>query len=173
MDWIFDNLQIVLLVVIGIVSVLKSLLDAKAKKQQEDQEDQEGQEQSYPEEYFEPEEEIYQPQSQPSVPPPLQWGGGGGPPPLREAGYEAAVANEAAKALKHQQDLALRLQQIRETKATTTGGAAATRARIDNRGAVKVASQVPVGIRARLKNPAEVRRAFVMREILDPPVSLR
>jgi hypothetical protein len=167
MQWIFDHLQIVALVLIGIVSVFKSLLEAKAKKQEEDQE------QPYPEEYYEPEEEIYQQQPQPSVPPPLPWGGVSVPPPLREAGYEAAVANEAAKALKHQQDLAERLQQIRETKATTTGGAAATRARIANKGSKKTSSQVPLSLRARLKNPAEVRRAFVMREILDPPVSLR
>jgi hypothetical protein len=169
MDWIFDHLQIVVLVVIGIVSVFKSVLEGKVKRNTEQEESQSS------EEYFEPEEEIYQPQRQarPSGPPPLPWGGGAVPPPLREAGYEAAVANEAAKALKHQQDLAQHLQQIRETKATTTGGAAATRARIANKGTKKTSSQVPLSLRARLKTPSELKRAFVMREILDPPVGLR
>jgi hypothetical protein len=92
---------------------------------------------------------------------------------LRQAGYEAAAAEEAARALKHQQDLAQRWQQIRETKATTTGGAAATRARVERRGSAKVASPAPASIRARLKDRGELRRAFIMREILDPPVGLR
>ena len=83
------------------------------------------------------------------------------------------AASEAAKALKHQQDLAERLRQIRETKATTTGGAAATRARLASKGVAKPATQFPASIRARLRDPAEVRRAFVMREILDAPVGLR
>jgi hypothetical protein len=83
------------------------------------------------------------------------------------------AASEAAKALKHQQDLAERLRQIRETKATTTGGAAATRARVAAKGVAKSAAQVPASIRARLRDPVEVRRAFVMREILDTPVGLR
>ena len=83
------------------------------------------------------------------------------------------AASETARALKHQQDLAERLRQIRETKATTTGGAAATRARVAAKGVAKSSVQVPSSVRARLRNPAEVRRAFVMREILDPPVGLR
>lgn len=167
MDWIFDNIEIFIFVLIGIVSMFKSVLDAKAKKQEEDHE------QQYPEEYFEPEEEYHQPPQLPSVPPPLPWGGASVPPPLTKVGYEVAAAEEAARTLKHQQDLALRLQQIRETKATTTGGAAATRARIANKGTKTTSTQTPTSIRARLKSPAEVRRAFVMREILDPPLSLR
>jgi hypothetical protein len=70
MDWIFDHLNVVLFVVIGIVSVFKSILDSKAQKKAEEQET------SYPEEPFEPEEEeIYPQRPQPSVPPPLTSGG--------------------------------------------------------------------------------------------------
>lgn len=168
MNWIYDHLQIVVLIIFGGVSILKAVLEAKAKKGPEELESQDA------DESFRPEEEIDRPrQAVPSVPPPLPWGGVSVPPPLREVGYDAAVAQEAAKALKHQQDLTERLQQIRETKATTTGGAAATRARIANKGAKKTSSQTPLTLRARLKNPTELRRAFVMREILDSPVALR
>ena len=75
--------------------------------------------------------------------------------------------------LKHQQDLAAHLKQIHDTKATTTGGAVATRARIAAKGKTQVAAGVPLSLRARLKSPAEVRRAFVMNEILGRSVGLR
>ena len=158
MNWIFDNFQIVFLVLLGVGSLVKSVLEAKAKAARE-------REETYnPEDVFAPDEDYGEPQRQtmPSV-----------PPPLRQAGYDMEAASEAAKALKHQQDLAERLRQIRETKATTTGGAAATRARLASKGVAKPAMQFPASIRARLRDPAEVRRAFVMREILDAPVGLR
>lgn len=168
MNWIFDNIEIFIFVIVGIVSMFKSVLDAKAKKSAE------ADEVNDPQDYEDLEEEYHQPPPQPSVPPPLPWGGVASvPPPLQNIGYEAAAAEEAAKTLKHQQDLALHLQKIRETKATTTGGAAATRARIANKGAKIPTAQASSSLRARLKNPAEVRRAFVMREILDPPIALR
>jgi hypothetical protein len=164
MDWIFDNFQIVILIALGIGSVVKSLLESKAKQKQEREEGYD------PGDVFAPDEDYRGP-AMPTVPPPLNRQVV--PPPLREIGYDEAVANETAKALKHQQELAERLRQIRETKATTTGGAAATRARISAKGAKNTPVKGPLGIRTRLQNPAEVRQAFVMREILDPPVGLR
>ncbi|MGL5019393.1 MAG: hypothetical protein ACRDBP_14760 [Luteolibacter sp.] len=158
MNWIFDNFQIVVLVLLGVGSLVKSVLEAKAKAARE-------REGTYnQEEVFTPDEGY----GEPKWPTILSV-----PPPLRQAGYDMEVASEAAKALKHQQDLAERLRQIRETKATTTGGAAATRARVAAKGVAKPATQVPPSIRARLQDSAEVRRAFVMREILDTPVGLR
>ncbi len=164
MNWIFDNFQIVILIALGLGSVVKNLLESKAKQKREQEEEYD------PGEVFAPYEDYREP-AMPSVPPPLTRQVV--PHSQRESGYDEAVAIETAKALKHQQDLAERLRQIRDTKATTTGGAAATRARVANKGAAKSAVQVPAGIRARLRDPLEVRRAFVMREILDPPLSLR
>ncbi len=174
MDWIFDNFQIVILVLLGIGSMVKSLFDAKAKQASEQETD------------WDPNNEVplgddtsYR-KTTPSAPPPLVRSEvpppltrPATPPPLRMAGYDAEVANETAKALKHQQDLAARLRQIRETKATTTGGASATRARIASKGVAKPMKLAPLTLRNRLRNSAEVRQAFVMREILDPPVGLR
>jgi hypothetical protein len=164
MDWIFDNFQIVILIALGIGSVVKSLLESKAKQKQESEEEYD------PGDVFAPDEDYRDPMN-PSVPPPLNRQIV--PQSQRETGYDEAVANETARALKHQQDLAERLRQIRETKATITGGAAATRARISAKGAKAPSSRVPLSLRGRLRDPAEVRQAFVMREILDPPLSLR
>lgn len=164
MDWIFDHIQIVILIALGVGSIVKSLLESKAKQQRESEEEYD------PGEVFAPDEDYRDPM-EPSVPPPLVRQVV--PRSQRESGYDESVANEAAKALKHQQQLAERLRQIRETKATTTGGAAATRARISAKGAKKPPAKGPFSLRTRLCDPAEVRQAFVMREILDPPVSLR
>jgi hypothetical protein len=156
MNWIFDHLQIVVLILLGFGSVIKKLLESQAKAARERDVIE------TPEDVFAPDEEYGMPQWQEiqSEPPPLP-------------GAAAEFANEAAKVLKHQQDLAARLRQIRETKATTTVGAAATRARVAAKGAAKPTLAVPASLRARLRDPVEVRRAFVMREILDPPVGLR
>jgi hypothetical protein len=163
MQWIFDNFQVFILIALGIGSVIKSLLDAKARQKEQ------GEKEYDPGEVFAPDEDYEQ--TMPSGPPPIHRQSV--PPPLRQDGYQEAVAEETARALKHQQELAERLRVIRETKATTTGGAQATRARISTRGTTVETAAVPSGIRARLRNPAEVRRAVAMREILGPPVSLR
>jgi hypothetical protein len=164
MDWIFDHFQIVILVLLGIGSMVKSIFDAKAKQAEEREAE------MHPPSEVPPDDDTSYRKNAPSVPPPLHRPAT--PPPLRMAGYEMEAANEAAKTLKHQQELAARLRQIRETKATTTGGASATRARVAAKGA-KSARQTPIALRQRLRDPAEVRRAIVLKEILGPPVGLR
>ena len=165
MNWIFDNFQIVVLVLLGVGSLVKSVLEAKAKQAAE-------QEAEWNADSEVPlDEDTSYRKIQPAVPPFLTHPAT--PPPLRMAGYDAEVAKETAIALKHQQDLAERLRQIRETKATTTGGALATRARIAAKGVAKPLKLTPLTLRGRLRDPAEVRQALVMREILDPPVGLR
>ena len=118
----------------------------------------------------------------PSIPPPLAEDGSyrkgkvkkpSLPPPLKMDGYDIEAAAEAVKALKHQQNLAERLRQIRENKATTSGGASVTRARVAAKGIAKSNVPLPVTLRQRLQNPVEIRRAIIMREVLDPPVALR
>lgn len=165
MTWIYENLQIVAIVLIGVASAVKSMFDNAAQKKAE----REIYEDTEPEVPLD-QDTSYRKPIPPSFPPPLVIAT---PPPLRMTGYEADAAEEAAKALKHQQDLAARLRQIRETKATTTGGATATRARVAGKGVVKAVPQEALTLRQRLASPAEVRRAFVLREILDTPVGLR
>jgi hypothetical protein len=182
-DWIFDHPQILLLIILGVGSMLKSTIEGRAKKAAERD--------------FTEERETRPPIDQdtsyrkvmPSVPPPVQQSDR--PPPLpgthhtpspkkRRKVKPASIApasfsaaEEAAGILKHQRDLAERLRQIRDTKATTTGGAAATRARVASKGTKSPQTLGPVSLRKRLANPAEVRRAFVLKELLDRPVGLR
>ncbi len=160
MNWIFDHFQIVVLVVLGIGSMVKSMFDAKAKQAAEREAD------------WHPTPEVPLDDDtsyRKNLPKPKATV----PPPIRRAGYDAEVANEAAKVLKHQRDLAERLRQIRDNKATTTGGASATRARIAAKGVAKPLKQKPLTLRRRLRDRAEVRQALIMREILDPPLGLR
>ncbi len=170
-DWILNHLQLVLVAVFILAPVVKAIFGPKT-------------EEADPHGENWPKNVPTAPTRRgPTVPPPLKT-----PPPLRtpptfpsqlnappkrEAGYEAAAAIEAAQALKHQQELAERLRQIRETKATTSGGASATRARIAAQKSQKPIAPVAATIQSRLRNPSELRRAYIMREILDPPVALR
>jgi len=168
MDWIFDHFQIVVVIALAVASWLKHRMDAKMAEQEEPQPRQEMPDQ---EDVFGPDEEwrIPQEQTMPAVPPPLVQVS---PPPMPMAQYEAE--REATAALKHQADLQERLRQIRETKATTTGGASATRARVAaTQSHAKPAAAAKARIRTALRRPTEIRRAIVMREILGPPLGLR
>jgi transposase len=158
MNWIFDHLQIVVILLLAVGSLVKTLLEGKARRAQQDEE---------PAEL--PDRPVTQRRSMPSVPPPLSHTN----TPALSSMAAVEAANEAAKILKHQQDLAERLRQIRETKATTTGDAAATRTRIAAKNAKSPLPEASPTFRRRLKDRGEIRRAIVMREILDRPVSLR
>ena len=160
MNWIFDHFQIVVLVLLGIGSFVKSMFDTKAKQAAERDAE------WHPTAGIPLDDDTSYRKILPKTKPMVQ-------PPMRMAGYDAEAANEAAKVLKHQRDLAERMRLIRENKATTTGGASATRARIAAKGVAKASKQAPLTLRRRLRDPAEVRRAFVLHEILDPPVGLR
>ncbi len=175
MDWIFENLNIVIIIGVVIASIFKSRLDTKTEEA-DSPEEIPGKKPAVP---------LDQDKSYRKISPPVPMGSANprsAPTPLDygrpEAipGAAAAAAEETAKILKHQQDLAAHLQQLRETKATTSGGAAATRARVASsktKSPAKFSASTPISLRARLKNPAEVRRAFVLKEILDRPVGLR
>lgn len=178
MDWIFDHFKFVVIIGLVIGSILKSRFEAKSQEA--------GEQDAFPDldDSGKPDKSYRKmPPPAPSVPPPLARTNipaprTAQPPPVYTVGSEnsgaaAALADEAARMLKHQQDLAAHLQQIHDTKATTSGGAAATRARIASKGKAKATATAPLTLRARLKSPAEIRRAFVMNEILSRPVGLR
>lgn len=172
MDWIFNHFQLVILALLGIGSLFKSVLDARAKQRGKYGAPAGEEGEVYGETPLGEDKSYRKPTA--SAPPPLPRVTV--PTARRESGYDAAVANETAKALKHQLDLAERLRMIRETKATTSGGAAATRARVASKASKKDGRTSPlqsVSLRERLRDRTEIRRAFVMREILDPPVGLR
>lgn len=167
MDWIFDNFQIVALVALAMASWFKSRMDAKAAEREEQEARKEMEQRGEVEEYdFGPGERWQEvlTRHEPAQPPPLFRPN---PPPV------PAAVEEIDAELKRQMEMQERLRQIRETKAVTTGGAAATRARTTDAKATKTESAVPVSLRGALRNHGQVRRAIVMREILGPPLGLR
>jgi hypothetical protein len=167
MDWIFDNFQIVVLIGIAFASWLKHRFDTKMAEREAQETNQD--EDFEPADGWEPQQ--YQPQ--PSVPPPLVRQAT--PPPLiREAPAQHSREYEADLILKRQNDMQERIRQIKESKANTTGGAAATRARVAaSQSKVQPIQAEKTGLRRTIRNPREIRKAVVMREILGPPVGLR
>jgi hypothetical protein len=162
MDWIFDNFQILALVGLALASWLKARSDAKAARREEEEARREMEEQG---DVFGPEQEWSEPQqwTPPPMPPPLV----AKPPTL------PAAAQEAEEELKHQLQLQERLRQLRETKAVTTGGAAATRVRATTKKAGQTETAAPTGLRGILRKRSEIRRAVILREVLGPPLGLR
>ena len=165
MDWIFDHLQIVIVIGFVLASLAKRLLDAKTAERESPDETMDD------DDVFGPGRDWSQPM--PSVPPPLVRPVT--PPPLvREFQPQHTREHENEIVLKRQQDLQDRLRQIKETKANTTGGASATRARVAaSQTNAKTLQPAKASLREALRNPKEVRKAIVMREILGPPLSLR
>lgn len=170
MDWILDHFQFVALIAVVIGSLAKRFLEAKASERQA------GDETPDDGDIFGPGEDWEPPQAnpQPSVPPPIVRQSA--PPAMRQATPPPlrVEESEASAALKRQQDMQDRLRQIKETKATITGGAAATSARVSAaQSRAKPCQPAKAGLRGVLRNRKEIRRAIVMREILGPPLGLR
>ncbi len=178
MDWIFEHFNVVLIIAVVVGSILKSRFDTKTQEASEDEVTGDFGGPNQPDKSY-----RKTPPPPPSVPPafpqtPMPPSRNAQPPPISTVDPSipwavASAADEAAMLLQYQQKLAAQLKQIQEIKVTTTGGAVATRARIASKGKAKSAMDVPLSVRARLKTPAEVRRAFVMNEILSRPVGLR
>lgn len=169
MDWLFDNPKALILIAIVAFSLLKRYLDSKkAAAEEADTSDP-----------FETWEQVPE-RPAPSVPPPLVRGGiprlaGRSippPPPLPSREIDNASL------LKRQQDMMERLQHAKDikadrankaNKANITGGAAETQDRVSGTGK----STTGQGLRGRLRNRSEIRKAILMREILDRPLGMR
>ncbi|MEI8036867.1 MAG: hypothetical protein WCJ14_00620 [Verrucomicrobiota bacterium] len=172
MKWLFEHFQIVVLIGFALVSLAKRRKDLA----------QAGEEERRAREEMAEDAEVLGTDRHPppALPPPVarhlpQLVVKKAAAPLARAGQAAPVVAAAdARILKQQQELMARLQQIRDTKATTTGGAAATRSRVS--AAQRHPKAAPVatsGLRASLHSRKDIRRAVVLREILGPPVGLR
>lgn len=160
MDWIFDHLQIVVIAIVVVGSIIKQFLDAKAAERQARKDMEERGDVFGPEEYWETDP--------PAEPPPLT---GSVPPPLRRQTEPVAVDESM---LRRQHEMQERLKQIKETKAITTGNAAVTRTRAANlRKPAKPVEAGPATLRSTLRGKKEIRRAIILKEILDKPLGLR
>ncbi len=161
MQWIFDHFQIVVIIAVIVGSLAKQFLEAKAAERRAREEQDEG-------DIFDPGEdwEPQYPQPAPSVPPPLVRTV---PPPLARSASPAPLASETEALLKRQQDMQDRLKQIKEAKGYTQ----APKLSSPTAKRAKPAGTTSSTLVGALRDRNQVRRAFVMREILGPPVGLR
>ena len=167
MKWIFEHFQIVVVIVVALASLVKHRKDLA---QTEDEERRAREDMADDEEVLGPARDRQPPQ--PSVPPLVVKKA---LPPLARAGHAPRPGlSDEALILKRQQDIQERLRQIQATKATTTGGAAATRTRVSAaQRHPKAVTIAKTGLRASLHSRQDIRRAIVLREILGPPLGLR
>ena len=165
MNWLLDHLTYVIIIAFAFASWVKNRAEAKNAEAEERRA---RGEMTNDETIFEAEDDWQVPPNAPapSVPPPLMREAT--PPPLRVGTVEIDAI------LQHQRDIEERLQHIKGIRATTSGNAAVTRARVAAAGKPK--KTVILGktsLRDSLRDPNQTRRAIVLREILGPPVGLR
>jgi type IV secretory pathway VirB10-like protein len=175
MNWISDHFQIVILVLFAFGSWLKHHLESKAEEKARAERQREQAEDEFEEEPpFDDWKPEFQTPAPPVVPPPPPVLSAPPPPPPvpRQA---HSRKDESDTVLRRQLDLQERLRVIKESKAQTSGGAAATRLRV---AASQTGSQAPQldersGLHQSLRNRKNLRRGIVIREILGPPLALR
>lgn len=173
MQWILDHLQFVVIGGLALAGFLKSRFDARNEQQG-------GEEPWSP---FEESPERPQNPPRPYVPPPVTRMAT--PPPLRQATVAAAPSpprpatpampiamDDASAELRHQQQIADRLRALQENRAADALRAK-PRERRQSTSMDKSRAASTSGLRKRLRTPAEIRSAIVLKEILDTPVGLR
>ena len=106
----------------------------------------------------------------------------GTPTPQRpqrpQSPHKSAPQESVNAELERQRNLEQRIRALRQNREGRGSGAAATQRsvvaqRAARKGAVDAEPISIDGIRSRLRNPREARRAVVLREILDSPVGMR
>jgi outer membrane biosynthesis protein TonB len=192
MQWIFDNLQILIAGAALVAYWLNNMRQAKEEAARERQEAE-----AEAEDVFGPDFDFGTPQddpaSRPAAPQPPPMPQAGPPPILRQTRTAptpptpSAVETELARQQAIQERLRLAREARQARPANTTGGAAATQARTSNRGGAAATQARVTGRTAtssatpasastslarRLRDRSEIRRAIVLREILGPPPGL-
>ena len=172
MDFFFDNIFIIVLLFVGAIS---QWLKARGEARQ-------NQEPGYdPADLEEMMQEVERRHSRPTVPPPL-------PPTTfpqphgsvvapasasRRRSREAApalTASETAAELDRQQQLADKLKEMKRTRGAREISDSML---IGNKSRSTAPAPTSTGLKAHLMNRLEVRRAFVLKELLDKPVGMR
>ncbi|MBK1882316.1 hypothetical protein JIN85_07815 [Luteolibacter pohnpeiensis] len=178
-DFIFDHPQLLILIGGGTIFLfnkyreLKESQEANEEIEEINRREREAAGESAEYEYrFPPANEV------PDTPPPLPYV----PPPLKTSNKTVVRGKTRMPEppplpskmgvdrteLERQQQLQAKLREIRKSKPVSLPMARTTKT-------VAVTSTVSAkdSVRSRLRNKSELRRAIIMREILDPPVGLR
>ncbi|MFU8894334.1 MAG: hypothetical protein ACNA8L_11980 [Luteolibacter sp.] len=198
MDWIFDNLQILFVIAAGLAYWVNSIRQAKAEAENERNQPPVDLDEVFgPDFDFNApprHTEVFLPPpvtaSSQAAPPPLpgqrpqpaQRGSRdfpqGTPTPQRPKSPHQPASQEAVNAeLERQRSLEQRILALRHNREGRGSGAAATQRsvvaeRAARKGVVGVEPLSIGGIRSRLRDPREARRAIVLREILGTPVGM-
>ncbi|MCX6876868.1 MAG: hypothetical protein NTW21_24100 [Verrucomicrobia bacterium] len=153
MDWIFEHLQIAVVLAIVAVALVRKIFENLNPNMPAG---------------GPPRDEIFGPDADSAAPTPPPLRKVAGPPPLRQPTLAAPPQPTARGALDtelgRQHEIQERLRKIRETKAKKPPLAAVP--------TVLKRPAISAGLKSRLGSGKELRRAIVMREILAPPVSL-
>ncbi len=166
MDWVLENLQVVGAIVVAAAYWLNQAREAKAAEKERQRRAAEGLPEEEEEFEFEEEEIEAEVMGRRAVPPPLVQVK---PPALP---VPPVLTQDNSTELQRQEQLMDRLRQVRaERSASPASGAAATQRKVAAKGK-GVVSAVPIGLKARLRNRGEVRRAMVLKEILGKPMGL-
>lgn len=179
MDFIFDNLIIIIIVASALAQWWKSTQEAKKERENPYQPDSD-----IPRDLEEFLEQVERKQSRPAVPPPLPPGANPVPPSfdrspvptLKKANRQTSEAKAFVNA-PHYQEEALQAELARQAAiAEQLSGLKQTKKKqeaIQTAKREKAKTVVSGSIRDRLKNRSELRQAFVLKEFLDKPAGLR
>lgn len=153
MDFIFDNLKILIGLVVAALWIIGKISEAKKA----------GQEEQPPQPWEADDDyENWEPEQVPrDQPPPIPTFRNAPPPPL------PVFITAPEEELQRQRIMQERLTSIRKEKRSSAS------AKTAGKKTAVPTTLVSPSIKARLRNRKELRRAIIMREILDPPVGLR
>lgn len=154
MNWIFENLQIVVVVAVVVVTLVGKLLEAIRTNKPTGG--------TTLEDLFGPDEEP-EPMVRRPAPPPLRQVPG--PPPLRQVTPSGDRGAQQAE-LERQRELQERLRKIRDAKAPAASAEVVAPTVVRRQ-------TISGGLKGQLRSSKELRRAVMLREILGPPVGLR
>lgn len=188
MDFIFDNIYILLIVAGGIASWIKNQREAKEEREQEEHRRramaEQAKQKSESESDFEFEEKNNPPKAQyprqasaPAVPPPIPRSAPAhiptpAPTPaprLRKAGTTPVEVPDFSAEIARQQSLLEQLKEVKKAKPERREAPA----RPTYSYSEKAKPVTTRGVISRLKNRSEIRQAIVLKEILDKPLGLR
>jgi type IV secretory pathway VirB10-like protein len=170
MDFILDNIFIIVLLFVGAIS---QWLKARGGSRPDNGGGYD------PAEREEMIEQAERRQARPAVPPPLARAAAPPPlpgsersrvPELSRRSRMVTPAFDNSRELERQQALAAKLKEMKQSKAAKK---AEDMMFPDNKTTRSAPDFDGLGLKARLRDRTELRRAFVLREILEKPISLR